>query len=241
MKKEPVGPKTPRPLILNGEKKELPAWDQAHADSFAVIADEVFAPIYPYLVQDIRNALGRGLHGLRVLEIGGGVGNMALELLKAGIATLDALDVSPEMLEKTRRRLEAFPEFLSKFSAHHGEAGHLPFEAGRFDVAFSRGSMQFWPDIPAALGEIRRVLQPNGLAFIGAGYGLSTPESLKQAVSAERARRTDGRTKAKPIPHLNHEEILASARNLGGQATLVKDGSGFWFQWFPGKKSVPSF
>ena len=227
--------KTPRPLVLQEQEEKLPEWNQADADSFAAFADEIFAPIYPYLVQDIRSVLGHSLDGLRVLEIGGGVGNMALELLRAGVTSLDALDVSPAMLEKTRRRLEAFPEVLPRFKTHNGDAGSLPFQNGLFDVVFSRGSIQFWPDIPAALHEMKRVLQPRGLVYVGGGFGLSTPTHLKKEIFAERERRMAERSDLKPIPSLNHAEILELVRKIGGQANTIMDGNGFWLQWFPGK------
>ncbi|MEW6264412.1 MAG: class I SAM-dependent methyltransferase [Thermodesulfobacteriota bacterium] len=45
-------------------------------------------------------------------------------------------------------------------------AGALDFEAGVFDLAVSFEVFEHLPDVPAALGEIRRVLKPDGLTYI---------------------------------------------------------------------------
>jgi ubiquinone/menaquinone biosynthesis C-methylase UbiE len=43
---------------------------------------------------------------------------------------------------------------------------NLPFEDALFDIAISFGSIKHWPDEVRGLKEIRRVLKPDGLAFI---------------------------------------------------------------------------
>lgn len=224
----------PRALTLAAVPAELPHWNQADADSFAAFADQVFAPLYPYLIEDIQGVLQAPLKGRRVLEIGGGVGNMALEFLRVGVASIDGVDVSAAMLEKTRERLRKFPDLFSRFTGHQSDAAQLPFADGAFDLVFSRGSIQFWPDIPAALREIRRVLTPGGLAYVGGGFGLSTPAALKQKIKAQREEHMVGRKDLKPIPQLNHADVLAVARKLGGRAELVIDAPGAALATSPG-------
>jgi SAM-dependent methyltransferase len=43
-----------------------------------------------------------------------------------------------------------------------GNAGALPFADGSFDVVFCQLGLQYFPDRSAALGEMHRVLAPNG-------------------------------------------------------------------------------
>ncbi len=210
----------------------IPSWDGEKAQSFQEFADEVFAPIYPYICRDIERIWGRTLEGARVLEIGGGPGNMAHELLKRGVASLTGLDISEAMLERTRSRLST-AGLEAKFKAVPGDASTLPFLERSFDLVFSRGSIQFWPDISRALQEIARVLAPCGLVFVGGGFGLSTPPEVKQAILAERNRRMAERPDLHPIPKLNHDEVLACARGLGGKVELKQDGPGFWLVWYP--------
>ncbi|HNV71370.1 MAG TPA: class I SAM-dependent methyltransferase [Candidatus Ozemobacteraceae bacterium] len=213
----------------------IPSWDGEKAGSFQEFADEVFAPIYPYICRDIETAWGRSLEARRVLEIGGGPGNMALELLNRGVASLTGLDISEAMLERTSRRLRA-AGLEGKFRAVPGEASTLPFAERSFDLVFSRGSIQFWPDIPRALREIARVLSIDGFAFVGGGFGLSTPTEVKQSIHAERNRRMAERPDLHPIPKLNHDEVLACALGIGGKAELAHDGPGHWLLWYPAAK-----
>ena len=42
------------------------------------------------------------------------------------------------------------------------DVGNLPFDDGRFDMAFVQQGLQFFPEKAAALAEIRRVLRDNG-------------------------------------------------------------------------------
>ncbi|NLI78729.1 MAG: class I SAM-dependent methyltransferase [Candidatus Riflebacteria bacterium] len=230
---KPGPAQAPRPLVQPPAADPLADWDADHADSFGRVADEVFAPMYPFLVQDVAAVLGRPLAGLVVLEIGGGVGNMALEMLRAGVARLDDLDISAAMLDRAGARLAGHPGLAGRFRPVLGEAGALPFAAGSYDLVFSRGSIQFWPDIPAALAGIRRVLRPDGLAYVGGGFGLSTPPALRDSILREKEARMAQMRGGSPMPQLDKAELLAAARSLGGRARLVQGDGGFWVQWFP--------
>jgi ubiquinone/menaquinone biosynthesis C-methylase UbiE len=42
----------------------------------------------------------------------------------------------------------------------------MPFPDGSFDLIVSSMSQHHWSDVPAAVGEIRRVLRPGGRAWI---------------------------------------------------------------------------
>jgi len=44
----------------------------------------------------------------------------------------------------------------------YGEAAHLPFVDAAFDKAYGIHTIYFWPDAPAGLKELRRVLRPGG-------------------------------------------------------------------------------
>ncbi len=54
-----------------------------------------------------------------------------------------------------------------------GNVHALPFQDESFDLVVSRGSMPFWEDQEKAFLEIWRVLKPEGMAYIGVGYGSS--------------------------------------------------------------------
>jgi ubiquinone/menaquinone biosynthesis C-methylase UbiE len=100
--------------------------------------------------------------GLRVLEVGVGMGADYLEWLKAG-ARATGVDLSPASLERSRRRCE-----LAGYQAdlRVADAEHLPFPENTFDVVYSYGVMHHSPDTAQCLREAWRVLKPGGQARI---------------------------------------------------------------------------
>jgi ubiquinone/menaquinone biosynthesis C-methylase UbiE len=96
--------------------------------------------------------------GLRILEIGVGMGADYVEWLKAGAAAT-GIDLSSRSLEKARRRcLQAgYPPDLRL-----GDAEHLLFPDDTFDVVYSYGVMHHSPDTAQCLREAWRVLKPGG-------------------------------------------------------------------------------
>lgn len=100
--------------------------------------------------------------GLRVLEVGVGMGADYVEWLKGG-ALATGIDMSSGSLERARRRCE-----LAGFSPdlRLADAEHLPFPDNTFDVVYSYGVMHHSPDTPQCVREAWRVLKPGGEARI---------------------------------------------------------------------------
>jgi SAM-dependent methyltransferase len=104
----------------------------------------------------------RGSRGLKVLEIGVGMGADYLEWLKAG-AHATGVDFSPPSIDRARRRCELAgyrPELRL------ADAENLPFPDNSFDVVYSYGVMHHSPDTPRCVREAWRVLKPGGQARI---------------------------------------------------------------------------
>jgi ubiquinone/menaquinone biosynthesis C-methylase UbiE len=102
----------------------------------------------------------------KALEIGSGTGYFSLNLLQLGvIRRLVATDISPGMLGELAATAERLGLDLETEAT---DAERLPFEDGSFDLVFGHAVLHHLPDLPAALGELRRVLRPGGtLAFCG--------------------------------------------------------------------------
>jgi SAM-dependent methyltransferase len=100
--------------------------------------------------------------GERVLELGfgGGVG-LALLLDHEPSVKLSGIDISGDMVQRCQRR------WGGRVSLFEGTVDSLPFGDAAFDHVFGVNVSYFWPDMPRALAEVRRVLAPGGKLVLG--------------------------------------------------------------------------
>jgi SAM-dependent methyltransferase len=98
------------------------------------------------------------LAGTRVLDLGCGVGWAAHLAVERG-ADVVGLDFSARALTLAAA-IDTRPHWLQ------GDGGQLPFADGSFDRVLSFGSLEHFPDVPAALGELHRVVRPGGRAVL---------------------------------------------------------------------------
>jgi ubiquinone/menaquinone biosynthesis C-methylase UbiE len=105
----------------------------------------------------------------RLLDVGVGTGNLALEALRRWPPVeVTGIDASREMLAAAQAiAASALPTELGRFTGRVADAADLPFDAGSFDAAMSSFVLQLVPNRARALREIRRVLRPGGsLAYV---------------------------------------------------------------------------
>jgi ubiquinone/menaquinone biosynthesis C-methylase UbiE len=97
----------------------------------------------------------------RELDLGCGTGQL-LQLLagRPGIKTLLGIDRVPEMLQVAQQRLGQRATILQ------GDAGQLPCEDACFELVTTTNALHYFPDVDAALCEIRRVMSQNGHLLI---------------------------------------------------------------------------
>lgn len=103
-----------------------------------------------------------GARGLRVLEIGCGVGTDGAQFAEAG-ADYTGVDLTDAAIELARKRFELFG---LKGHFEVADAENLDFPNDSFDVVYSHGVLHHTPDIEAAVREIHRVLKPGGRAIV---------------------------------------------------------------------------
>ena len=101
--------------------------------------------------------------GRDVLEIGVGMGADHLQWSGANPRSLTGVDLTPRAVEHTRRRL-AFAGRHSNLEVADGE--RLPFPDDSFDIVYSWGVLHHSPNTARAVGEVRRVLRPGGVARV---------------------------------------------------------------------------
>jgi len=89
----------------------------------------------------------------RVLEVGGGPGELAARMESELGCKVVMVDISPRMVELARER---------GVDARVGDARSLPFGDETFDCVVAAWVLFHLPDIDAGLVELARVLQPGG-------------------------------------------------------------------------------
>jgi SAM-dependent methyltransferase len=89
----------------------------------------------------------------RVLEVGGGQGELSERMQRELNAEVTFLDISPRMVELARDR---------GIEAQEGDVQQLPFADGSFDTVVAAWMLYHVPDIDRGLAEMARVLVPGG-------------------------------------------------------------------------------
>jgi SAM-dependent methyltransferase len=129
--------------------------------------------------------------GLKVLEIGVGMGADYLEWLKAG-AQATGIDLSAASIDRAQQRCKLAGY---KSDLRVADAEQLPFADNLFDVVYSYGVMHHSPNTAQCIHEAWRVLKPGGQArimvyhhpsitgtMLWLRYGLWQGKSLRQSV-----------------------------------------------------------
>ncbi|MBP1922348.1 demethylmenaquinone methyltransferase/2-methoxy-6-polyprenyl-1,4-benzoquinol methylase [Halorubrum alkaliphilum] len=97
----------------------------------------------------------------RVLDVGCGTG-FGTEGLLEHADDVHGLDQSIHQMEK------AFEKFgkRDRVNFYRGDAERLPFVDDTFDIVWSSGSIEYWPDPVQGLAELRRVAKPGGQVLV---------------------------------------------------------------------------
>lgn len=174
-----------------------------------------------YMMATFGNAFGQNLveeaapgSGERVLDVACGTAAVARAAASRVGPTgrVVGLDLNPAMLAMA----QAIPQTDGPpIEWQEGSATALPFEDATFDLVCCHQGLQFFPDRPAALSEMRRVLAPAGRVALGLWRRLDHQPFY--AALAEALERTLG---AQAAAGLRAAFVLGSAQEL---RTLVTD------------------
>jgi len=143
------------------------------------------APVYGPLAQQLVEDLGLGAKIGIGIDLGSGPGTLIIELCKRTKMHWINADINPYF----------FPYFLQQAEEHgcggqvsavRADAQALPFRDDNADVIVSRGSFWLWRDKVKAFREIRRVLKPGGVAYIGRGFSENLPLEAAKTVRGDR-------------------------------------------------------
>ena len=193
--------------------------------------------------------LGHLRPGMDVLDVGCGVGSVALDLApRIAPGRVAGIDADPGQIEVARR--SAAERAIDNARFQTGSVHELPFDDASFDVAYANAVLMYVRDPVAALTEMRRVLRPDGLAAVS-DDDLGTivmsperPELLRGAELFERAvAHEGGNTRySRHLRSLMLQAGFARTQGFGHAPEVYGDAAGTrWFADFAvGVLSAPT-
>lgn len=146
-------------MTKESAKEVLAAWETSsqYWSKYQVLIEKMFAALSHALIEDAHIGPGQA-----VLDVGGGSGEPSLTIAPV-VGELGSVTYSdPAAGMVNAARAEAGKRGLSNISFHQAPAEQLPFSGDSFDVAVSRLSVMFFPDVSAGLREMLRVVKPGG-------------------------------------------------------------------------------
>jgi len=97
----------------------------------------------------------------RALDAGAGTAPLAFAL-SPHVREVVALELVPELLEQARSLLERYPNV----TLLEGDAAHMPFELGEFDLVCERALLHHVPRPELVIAELARVTRPGGRLLV---------------------------------------------------------------------------
>jgi ubiquinone/menaquinone biosynthesis C-methylase UbiE len=201
-----------------------------------VMVPRMFTPWAELLLDELGLAAGES-----VLDVACGPGSVArIAAARVGVdGRVVGCDLSPAMLAIA----EAKPPVSGggTITYHEASAEQLPVGDDEFDVVTCQQGLQFMPDRPAALAEMRRALRPGGRLGIAVWSEIdrspasrSLADAIEEVVGAALATRyragpwgfPDGERLAELLEQAGFDEVSVSRRTLpvtfeGGATQLV--------------------
>ncbi|WP_225335176.1 methyltransferase domain-containing protein [Halomicrobium urmianum] len=148
--------------------------DKDRARTFYKYLSKVYDRINPFIWNEEMRDEAIGMLDLgpddHVLDVGCGTG-FATEGLLEETEHVHGLDQSAHQLDRAVRKFGR----RGPVRFYRGDAERLPFQDDSFDVVWSSGSIEYWPNPVDALEECRRVVRPGGqVLIVGPDYPKQT-------------------------------------------------------------------
>jgi SAM-dependent methyltransferase len=181
----------------------------------------LWMPVYGYMAEHLLAVSGvsRGFF----LDLGPFAGGLALNVLaRAPQIHAWVIDESDSVPDWAKSRAG---EVRGRLTARKGPLDPIPAPDAAFNLVAVRGAFFFLT--PSLLREVRRVLQPGGFAWIGGGYGPSTPDDAIAPI-AERSKLLNEAIGKRRVTEREAAALIAQA---GLQdCTRIATAGGLWIE-----------
>jgi ubiquinone/menaquinone biosynthesis C-methylase UbiE len=196
-------------------------------EDFDKIANEIFFPIYEVIAQDALRILGR--KNGACLDVGSGGGHLGLSVAKASDMQITLLDVKEDAIQIANNRIKDWA-LEGRASTLISDVRKINLPDNRFDLIISRGSIGFWGDkdeMKQSFAEIYRVLAPNGMTYVGKGFGSA---ELRAKITAEMkvAHPEWPQCVIEATNGFGAEDYADFLKELGIPAEIINDDRGVW-------------
>ncbi len=171
------------PVVDPSNARQLHDWDGEHGSYWAEHAD-----LYDRAIAGYQPALLAAAHaepGDRILDVGCGSGQLAIDLVRATPgARAVGLDLSTAQLDVARERAAGLAvEFL------HADAQAHPLGVAAYDLIVSRTGTMFFGDAEAAFTNLATATKPGGRLVMLVWRGIAENQWLREIFEALRVDR----------------------------------------------------
>ena len=145
--------------MADNASEVLAAWETSaqYWNKHQALIEKMYAPLSHALIDESCIDSGQ-----KVLDVGGGSGEPSLTIAPVVDESGSVTYTDPAAGMVKTARAEAERKGLRNIQFHQCPVERLPFSDGSFDVAVSRLSAMFFPDVVAGLREMLRVVKPGG-------------------------------------------------------------------------------
>lgn len=159
---------TVRHAVKDRARSQFDSW--AHSYDRSIVQRLLFQPSYRMFMQELWRWRRDDPRPFDVLDIGCGTGTWIAMIAGCDLPArrLIGLDYASAMCRMAQQKAEAVGD--SRLQFVRGDAEHLPFEDGSFDVLTCSNSFHHYPHQAAAIREMRRVLRPGGRLMLVDGF-----------------------------------------------------------------------
>jgi SAM-dependent methyltransferase len=154
----------------------------------------------------------------RVLEVGGGPGELAERIGRELGARVVMVDSSPRMVELAQAR---------GVDARVGDVQELPFADAEFDCAVAAWMLYHVEELDGALSELRRVLRPGG-RLVAVTNGREHMQELRRLAGDWAWERHFRREEAVEVLERHFRRV--ERRDVDGSVTVDPDGVQRWVE-----------